>query len=414
MKDFQKWMMIFLYSLLQWFGGTIWISFSAISDTASEYYSSSREVITWFSLIFLILQLPMAPLSSLFLRKSYHWTMMTVYILSVLGVWIKVIAQRNVAVALFGQFLIGAMNSLTLAACSTLTAIWFKPEEQTLAVAIASTSNLLGAGCGLVLSPLVLDVPTLLLIHAGYTTLAGLLNVAFSRKQTPLDTSETKGDFRKELGLLFNDWYLLALIFFISSGLAIAYGISGVIYEVLFPFGITESQSGWIGFSLYLGAIAGGLFTSLIVHKYKSFIGPVRAFALISLAGVIIWACLARNFYGNIVGSMVSGLGLFGFMPLGIQAAVHQNKNIEESIPTNLIFLTAQALSVAYTYPFIYFYGWIRLSGLWLAVILAGLSFCALLILYCPKFIEKYRQPLIVPENPVKEADPPSEDRNFN
>ena len=244
MQDTQKWVMIFLYSLLQWFGGTIWISFSSISATAAKYYSTSEEVINFFSLIFLIMQLPMAPISSLFLRKSYYWTMMVAYIFSVLGVWIKVIAQHGVILALFGQFLIASMNSLTLAACSTLTAIWFSPEEQTLAVAIASTSNLLGAGCGLILAPFVTDIRLLLLIHAVYTSLAGLLNVIFSRKQTPLDTSAPTGNFRKELSLIFKDWYLLALIFFISSGLAIAYGLSGVIYGVLFPFGITEGESG--------------------------------------------------------------------------------------------------------------------------------------------------------------------------
>ena len=82
-------------------------------------------------------------------------------------------------------------------------------------------------------------------------------------------------------------------------------------------------------------------------------------------------------------------------MPLGIQAAVEQNKNLEESIPTNLIYLTAQAMSVAYTYPIIYFYGWVSLSGLWLAVVFAIMSFCTLVVIYCPKFIIKYKQPLI-------------------
>ena len=406
--------MIFLYSFLQWFGGTIWISFSSISATAADYYSTSEEVINFFSLVFLIMQLPMAPLSSLFLRKSYYWTMMAAYIISVLGVWIKVIAQHNVILALFGQFLIGSMNSMTLAACSTLTAIWFKPEEQTLAVAIASTSNLLGAGCGLILAPFVTDIRTLLLIHAGYTSLAGLLNVIFSRKQTPLDTSVPIGNFRKELSLIFKDWYLLALIFFISSGMGIAYGLSGVIYQVLFPFGITEAETGWIGFSMYMGAITGGLFTSLLVYRSKSLIGPVRVFAVISLAGMIIWAALAGSFYGSIVGGIISGFGLLGFKPLGIQAAVYQNKNIEESIPTNLIFLTEQILSVAYTYPFIYFYGWTQRSGLLLGAILTALSFCVLLILYTHKFIEKYRKPLITLQKPVKEELEPHEDENFN
>jgi MFS family permease len=350
-----------------------------------------------------MLQLPMAPLSSYFLRKSYHWTMMIAYILSVVGVWVRVIASSNFIISLLGQLIIGAMNSMTLAACSTLTALWFKPSEQTLAVSIASTSNLLGAGCGLVFAPYVSNIPELLYIQAGYTSFLAVVNLVFSRKFNQNDCTDVKTEFSKELSIIFRDWYLLALIFFISSGLAIAYALSGVIFQVLSPFGISESESGWIGFSMYVGAIVGGLFTSLIVHKSKTFIGPVRIFAVISLAGISLWAGLAYNFWGNVFGAMVSGLGLFGFMPLGIQAAVEQNKNIEESIPTNLIFLTAQGLSVAYTYPVIYFYGWFRLSGLWLCTIFAVSSFIALLILYCPRLIEKYKQPLIVPQNTMKE-----------
>ena len=406
MNKHQKWIMLFLYSALQWFGGTIWISFASISNIASDYYSVSIDYINLFSLSFLILQLPMAPLSSFILRKSYHWTMMMAYILSVLGVWLRVIAGKNFFVALAGQLLIGAMNSLTLAACSTLTALWFKPNQQILAVAIASTSNLLGAGCGLVFSPYAQSISNLMYEQAAYTSFLCLLNIIFSRKFNQKDSTDNNSEYSKELAIIFKDWYLLALIFFISSGLAIAYALSGVLYQVLSPFGINESQSGWIGFSMYIGAILGGLFTSLIVHKSKNFIYPVRIFALISFSGIIMWAVLAKNFIGNIVAAMVSGLGLFGFMPLGIQAAVDQNKNIEESIPTNLIFLTAQALSVGYTYPIIYFYKWFNLSGLWLCCIFAFLSFCTLVILYTPKLIKKYKQPFILPQGSMKELQP--------
>ena len=387
--------MLSLYSLLQWIGGTIWISFATIPDRAVEYYGTSLDTINMFSLSFLILQLPMAPLSSYMLRKSYHWTIMIAYIFSMVGVWVKVLAFKNVYLSLAGQCLIGAMNSITLAACATLTSIWFEKRQQTLAVGIASTSNLLGAGCGLVFSPYFTDIPTLLYIHAGYTSFSTVVNMLLSRKSGLSDRSELETDYKKELKLVFNDWYLLTLIFFISSGLAIAYAVSGILYQLLSPYGITENESGWIGFAMYLGGIIGGLLTSLLTHNSKSFINPVRVFSFISMVGVILWASLARYYYGNLVSSTICGLGLFGFMPLGIQAAVEQNKNLEESIPTNLIYLTAQAMSVAYTYPIIYFYGWVSLSGLWLAVVFAIMSFCTLVVIYCPKFIIKYKQPLI-------------------
>lgn len=395
MDDCQRWVMLFLYSLLQWLGGSIWVSYSTISLKASEYYKVSIGSINYFSLMFLVLQLPMTILSTFILRKSYYWTMMLAFSISTLGVWVKVLAHDHLHSALIGQALVASMNSLTLGACSTLTSIWFKPHQQTLAVAIASTSNLMGAAFGLVLSPYISDLTNLLYIQASNTTCAALLNLFFSRKKKPNDYCHQHSDFRKELNLLFRDWYLLALIFFISSGLAIAYALSGVLLEVLYPFGIFEHECGWIGFSLYIGAIFGGLFTSLLVHQSKSFIQPVRIFALISIVGLLIWAGFIRSFAGNIVGAALSGLGLFGFLPLGIQAAVDQNKNIQESMSTNLIFLFAQSLSAAYTYPFIYCFRLVKISGLWLAVICAFVSFFSLLTLYRKKHINRFRQPLI-------------------
>lgn len=392
MDDWRRWMMLFLYSFLQWFGGTIWISYASISLTASEYYNTSMEVINFFALIFLFVQLPMAPLSSYLLSKSYYWTMMLAYLISALGVWIKVIAQNNLGAALFGQFLIGCMNSVTLGACSTLTAIWFKPSEQSLAVSISSISNLVGAGCGLILSPYISDIGTLLYIHASYTSFATILNVIFSRKKKPNDYSEISIKFCKELGLLLTDWYLLGLIFFISLAIAVVHGLSGVLFEVLQPFGLTESDSGWIGLSLYIGAIIGGFLTSFLVSKSKNLIWPVRVIALVSMIGIILWAGLASYFWGNILGAIISGIGLFGFLPLGIEVAVEQNKKIEESISTNLIFLVIQIISIGYTYPFIYFHEWLQVSGMWLAVSFTLLAFFAILLMYHSKFVQKYKQ----------------------
>ena len=85
MVECQKWVMLFLYSLLQWIGGTIWVTFASISVRAESYYSTNLIVINLFSLIFLILQFPSAPISSILFRKSYFWTLHLAYILSALG-----------------------------------------------------------------------------------------------------------------------------------------------------------------------------------------------------------------------------------------------------------------------------------------------------------------------------------------
>ena len=88
--------------------------------------------------------------------------------------------------------------------------------------------------------------------------------------------------------MTFQDSYLIALIFLLSSALGIAYAIAGIIYELLRPNGISENQAGWIGFSMYIGGTIGGLVTSVLIHKTKNFIQPIRIFILLSIGGCLL------------------------------------------------------------------------------------------------------------------------------
>lgn len=389
-KSCYKWVMLFLYCFLQWFGGSIWITYASIANRASSYYSESVIVINLFSLSFLIMQLPMAPISSYLFHKSYYWTIMLAYIISIIGVWIRFAAGPIFGLALFGQILVGAMNSMTLSGCSVLAALWFDEAQRPIAVAVASTSPLLGSAFGLVISPYYDSIEHLLLTQACYATLAGILNLFLSRNKK--DIVHIEGSYKIELKIAFEDKFMLALIVLISAALGIAYALTGIIYQLLDPFGITESQSGWIGFSMYIGGMIGGILTSLVVLKTKNFINPMRIFAIISVTGCIAWSAVLGDIYSDIIGSSITGFGLFGLMPLGIQAVVDQNKHVAESITTNLVYLIAQGLSVVYTYPLIYCYRATTVSGMWLACFLCILVMGILLIIYRSSLIEKHRE----------------------
>ena len=387
---YQKWIMLFLYSFLQFIGGSIWVTFASIIERAESYYSVSSDIINLFSLSFLIMQFPMAPLSSYLYRRSYYWTTMIAYLVTVIGVWVRVIAERNVVVCLLGQTMVGAMNSLTLPGCSMLAGLWFEESLQPIAVAIASSASLIGAAYGLVIGPYYPSIELLLITQGIYASVGGFLNLILS--DTKKSTLTEESNFRLEAKILSKDKYTVALIVLISAGIGVAYAITGIIFQLLQPFGISEVQSGWIGFSMYVGGTIGGLTGSYLIKHSKDFILPIRIFAGFSIVGIMLWAALAEFFPADVVMSGIAGLGLYGLVPLGIQAIIDQNPHVPESITTTLIYLMAQGISVVFTYPMIYFYAITGISGMWLATIFTFLSYFILLISYRMKYIEKYKE----------------------
>jgi Na+-driven multidrug efflux pump len=87
-----------------------------------------------------------------------------------------------------------------------------------------------------------------------------------------------------------------------------------------------------------------------------------------------------------------AGFGLYGLVPIGIQATIDQNPHVPESITTTLIYLIAQGLSVVFTYVMIVFYLVIGVSGMWLATFLTFASYFALILAYREKFVRKYKE----------------------
>jgi hypothetical protein len=315
---------------------------------------------------------------------------MIAYLVTVIGVWVRFLAGNNIGVCLFGQTLVGAMNSMTLPGCAVLTGIWFEESLQPLAVAISSSAFLIGAAYGLVISPYYPSIELLILTQAIYSSVGGFLNVILS--DTKKSTAQEESNFKLEVKILGKDKYTIFLIILISAGIGVAYAITGIIFQLLSPAGITEIQAGWIGFSMYLGGTAGGLTGSYMISKSKDFVLPIRVFAGCSILGITLWAALAPFFVADVIMSGIAGFGLYGLVPLGIQAIIDQNPHVPESITTTMIYLIAQGLSVIFTYPMVFFDMITGISGMWLATVLTFASYFALLFAYREKFVEKYKE----------------------
>jgi hypothetical protein len=315
---------------------------------------------------------------------------MIAYLLTVIGVWVRFFAGNNLGVSLFGQTLVGAMNSMTLPGCAVLAGLWFEESLQPLAFAVSSSTFLIGAAYGLVISPYYSSIELLILNQAIYSTVGGFFNAILSQMER--SKKQEDSNFKLEVKILRNDKYTILLIILISSGIGVAYSITGIIFQLLSPAGISEIQAGWIGFSMYIGGTLGGLASSYMILKSKEFIFPIKIFAGCSILGITLWTVLASFFVVDVIMSGFAGFGLYGLVPIGIQATIDQNPHVPESITTTLIYLIAQGLSVVFTYVMIVFYLVIGVSGMWLATFLTFASYFALILAYREKFVRKYKE----------------------
>ena len=389
----RRWLELLSYCGLTLVNGLAWCTLTSISSSAESYYGVSTDLINLYEMTYFIMYLPFAPLSSWCLGKSFYWCMHFAWAITTVGVWLRVLAGSNFFFSLLGQFFIASLNSLTLPACSTLASVWFKQDEQVFATTVGSLSNFIGIGLGFILPPYIKDIPDVMMLQAVIASAFAVLNLLFSSKEPKQPTDEL--GFIEGIKTAMKNKNLLGIVLCSSSGVAVSYTMLGIMGEILAPSGMESKETGWIGFSIVNAGMVGGLIATFLVKKFKAILMPLRIFLLLSIVSIIFWAAVIWNLLLAIIGSVLVGFTIIGFVPLGIRAAVEQNQEIEESIPTNMIFFTAQILSLIYTYPLEYFNQLTHLTGLWIAAMITFVSFVAFLMIYKKKNINEVSSGLL-------------------
>lgn len=263
---------------------------------------------------------------------------------------------------------------MVLPGCSTLAAKWFSPKEQLLATTIGSLSNFIGIGAGFIIPAYINNIPLLMFFEALYASFFMIANALFSRKED-VSFEQNFVEFQESCKQAMKDKKMIAIVLCSSSGVAVSYTVLGIMGQLLGSAGLKTVEIGWVGFSLVMTGMFGGLIATCLVEKFKAILKPLRVFLVLSIFSMIFWAAIIGTLILAIIGGVFVGFSLVGFVPLGIRCAVEQNIRIEESIPTNMIFFMAQVLSLLYTYPVQYFSTFTHYTGLWVAALLVLLSF---------------------------------------
>ncbi|KAL9130647.1 MAG: hypothetical protein Q9217_001217 [Psora testacea] len=313
-----------------------WLSFSAVANTAADFYSMTPSIINWLSTGFLFAFVVASPFTVYTLhRGGPRLAIITAALLILLGNWIRYGGTRtpnpSFGLTMFGQILIGLAQPFVLSAPTHYSDLWFSPRGRVSATAIMSLANPFGGALGQLINPFLAtkkeDIPNMTLYVAIIGTVATV--PAFfvpAKPPTPVSASSTHTppNLRRTLHLLSRNptFWLLVIPYWIYVGFFNS--ISSLLTQILTPYNFSETESGIAGALLILVGLVAAAVTSPIIDRTKAYLLSIKTLApIVALSYVaFIWAPGTRSFAAPYIVLSVLGAASFSLVPIGLEFLV--------------------------------------------------------------------------------------------
>lgn len=318
----------------QWLTAILqWLSFSAVANTAADFYSTNPSIINWLSTGFLFAFVAAAPSTIWALHTGGpRLAIIAASVLILLGNWIRYAGTRtsppSFGLTMFGQILIGFAQPFVLSAPTRYSDIWFTPSGRVSATAIASLANPFGGALGQLINPFLAnkasDVPNMVLYVAIISTVASIPSFFIpSKPPTPVSPSSTHAapEIRKTLELLGKNptFYLLVLPFSVYVGFFNS--LSSLLTQIMTPYGFSETESGIAGAVLILVGLVSAAVTSPTMDRTKAYLPFIKTsvpvIALCYLA--FIWAPGTRSLVAPYIILAILGAASFSLVPVALE-----------------------------------------------------------------------------------------------
>jgi FLVCR family MFS transporter 7 len=133
-----------------------WLSWSAVSTTASEHYGVSTAAISWLSSSYLFAFVVVCPLTMYVLhRGGPRPAIIIAAVFILLGNWVRYGGTKanNFAAVMFGQILTGVAQPFVLSAPTRYSDLWFSEKGRVTATAVMTLANPFGGALGQLIDP---------------------------------------------------------------------------------------------------------------------------------------------------------------------------------------------------------------------------------------------------------------------
>lgn len=358
----RKWLILLSYSSSSFLSGAAWAILTPIPSEGMSYFSISPSLLTLYSYSFFITCIPLSIPSSYQVARSLHKSLHLIWISSLIGTWIRVLSGSNFWLSFLGQLVISSSCMLMLTACSTTASLWFPKHQLVLATSIGASSNFVGMGFSFLYMSYRPFIAEAMWGQALFASFFWLFNLIVSVKDPQ---SNENYEFWKSWKQVLRNWDLATLACLAACGLATNYAVASVIGFLMQEQGYDRVQSGWIGFIYAFSGLVGGLVATGLAEVQKSVRRSLVIVLAATIASSIGLSAVIRIEIASYLMAGVFGATLTGSLPLCIRICVEAEKEIHDSIPTNLIYFIAQIFSCLFVYPIQFCFYLTGITGMW-------------------------------------------------
>lgn len=313
-----------------------WLTFSAVSTTASEYFDVTPAAVNWLSTGFLFAFVVVSPLVVWTLNKGGPKSSIVVASgLVLVGNWIRYAGARatdgHFGVVMFGQILIGFAQPFVLAAPTRYSNLWFSDSGRVTATAVASLANPFGGALGQLIGPLwatdTAGIPNMVLYTSIISTVAAL--PAFFIPRAPPSppsavAAEEKLDIRHALQVLSKNTSFYLVLFPFSVYVGFFNATSSLLNQILEPYGFSETEAGISGGILIIVGLIASAIVSPVVDRTKAYLLTIKILVPLIAVGylILIWVPQTRMLAAPFVVCALLGASSFSLLPCVLEYLV--------------------------------------------------------------------------------------------
>eukprot|EP01114_Cavostelium_apophysatum_P000430 TRINITY_DN10395_c0_g1_i1.p1 TRINITY_DN10395_c0_g1~~TRINITY_DN10395_c0_g1_i1.p1 ORF type:complete len:432 (-),score=26.91 TRINITY_DN10395_c0_g1_i1:263-1558(-) len=289
----QRWWIMLWYSLFTTLQSCIYVTYNPIAGPTKNLYHVSDSTVNFLALLGPFTAVPtMFPVSWLLLRKGLRVSMIVFGLIVAAGAAVRILARgpHTFYWVIIGQVLNGLAGPVSLIAVTQISALWFHPNERTLATSVTSNASWLGSAIGFLTGLFVTTEKGLKMLVYWQSGVAGLIAIVLiayfpSKPPTPPAPSQEE-DMKAQ-----PQSYLVILKGFATNArflfIVFLSGATGGIYNgwitladvTLGNLGWTQEQAAYLSF---ISIVAGTIVSCLLAKFADVFKGKFKIM-LISL-----------------------------------------------------------------------------------------------------------------------------------
>ncbi|ESZ99379.1 hypothetical protein SBOR_0249 [Sclerotinia borealis F-4128] len=336
-----------------------WLTFSASSTTASQYYNVSESAINWLSTGFLFAFVVASPFVIYVLHHGGPKpAILIASVLLLLGNWIRYGATRsgphgNFGGVMFGQILTGIAQPFVLAAPTRYSDLWFSNRGRVAATAVMSLANPFGGALAQLIDPSwagsLGNIPNMVLYIAIISSAATIPSF-FIPKEPPTPCSASSGEPKHALGpsirflLRSPEFYMIMLPFWFY--VALFNSISSLINQILSPYSFTETNAGIAGALLIVVGLVAAAITSPLIDKTKTYLLAIKI--QIPILGIcylaFTWAPQTRSLAAIYAILSILGAASFSLVPVALEYLIEITHPVSPEVTSTICWSGGQLL----------------------------------------------------------------------